>query len=168
MDLDAAVARLRDAKNEGNFSSIEGYRSVLEGQLLSLEQALQTSRAALVGAVAKSRSMRESLQDLPERIVVQEVQGLANTAKEQMRTELYRKELAKAGIESRYTESHPLREQIESEIAVAKAVYGDEAEMSQQTMGVNTAHQNFMVAILTEEATHRMEAARGHGSRRTT
>ena len=159
-ELDAAEVALRDAKNEGNLASIEGQRAVLEGQLLSLEQSLQVSRAALEGSRAKSEAMRESLSTLPERIVLEEVIGLTNTAKDQMRTELYRKQLAKAGIESRYTEDHPLRSQIQNEIDAATEVYGNENEISQQKMGVNVAHQNFKLAMLTEEAVHRMEVAR--------
>ncbi len=158
--LDAAIDRLRDAKNQASFASVDGQRLVLEGRLLALQQDLQNSQAALQGAVARERSMRESLSELPEMVVVEEVAGLTNTAKDQMRAELYRKQLDKAGIESRFTENHPFRAQIQQELAIASEVYGGENDLSQQKTGINTAHQEFKVALLTEQAAIAAEAAR--------
>lgn len=158
--LDAAIDRLRDAKNKANFASIDGQRLVLEGRLLALQQDLQTSQAALQGAVARERSMHESLNLLPEMVVVEEVAGLTNTAKDQMRAELYRKQLDKAGIESRFTENHPFRAQIQQEVEIASEVYGGENDLSQKKTGINTAHQEFKVALLTEQAAIAAEEAR--------
>ena len=158
--LDDAVLKLRDAKNEGNIASVEGQRQILEGRLLALEHALQAATATSSGSVAKAKAMEKSLQEIPERIVTEEVEGLANTAKSQMRAELFKKQLMKNSLAGVYTKDHPMRNQIEQEMSNAERLYGVESETSQQKTGVNEAHQNFKLSLLLEQSTSVAENAR--------
>jgi capsular exopolysaccharide synthesis family protein len=145
---------LRNLKDETGISSLEEQRRVILERIGTLEREIEHADSELASSKAKVEALRETLANLPETLLLQETTGYTNYGADQMRDRLYELQLKEQDLLSKYTEeSRPVRE-VRREIAEAQAVLDKEEQTrTQVTQGLNTAHQQIQLALLTEQAT---------------
>lgn len=147
-DLDASMAKLRDRKNEASLTSIGDQKAVLTERLKGIELGLLNSTSEFEGTTAKTADMTTTLASLPEHTFSQEVTGLTNTSRDEMRGQLYDLEVENAELMSKYTEDHPLMVKAREKLKQANGVYGKEQVSPQVTKAINAAYQQVRVAQL--------------------
>jgi uncharacterized protein involved in exopolysaccharide biosynthesis len=140
---------LKELKNKNSIASLLEQRSVLLKRIGDLQQEIEATQAALAGSSAKVWALNKTLTNLPENQVVQETTGVGDI----MRSRLYELQLKEQDLLSRYKEdSVPVRE-IRRQIAEAKALMDkEEGTRKQVTSGLNEAHKQVQVGLLTERA----------------
>lgn len=144
---------LRKLKNETGISSLDEQRRVILERMGALEQEIERTDSELASSKAKVGALQENLAKLPETLMLQKTTGFGNYGADQMRDRLYELQLKEQDLLSKYTEqSRPVRE-IQREITEAQALLDkEEPTRTQVTQGLNTAHQQVQLALLTEQA----------------
>ena len=153
-NLNDALEKLRDAKNELGILSIENQRQVLQEATIAVENRLAQSQASLAASRDKGAALRQKVKGLPERLATDEVQGIPNAAADSMRQDLYQLEIKEAELASRFTDEFPALVAVRAQIEAAKRPLSkEEHRRSQQTTGVNLVHDQLQVSLLSEEST---------------
>jgi polysaccharide biosynthesis protein PslE len=158
--LDDLMCKLRDVKNEAGISSIEDQKEVLTERLKNIENAISIAESDQKGTAARISAMQSSLDQIPERVLASEVDGLTNTSKDDMRSTLYRLELEYAELRSRLTEDNPSVLRKKRQLEEAREVLGTEQVDSQKTTSVSVTHQEVQVRHLIAKAEGASASAR--------
>ena len=158
--LDELMSKLRDVKNEAGISSIEDQKEVLTERLKNIEHAISEAESDQKGTAARINAMRSTLDQIPERVLASEVDGLTNTSKDDMRASLYRLELEYAELRSRLTAENPTVLRKKRQLEEAREVLGSEQVDSQKTTAVSVTHQEVQVRHLIAKAEGASASAR--------
>lgn len=102
-----ALADLRDAKNHGGMASIEGRRAALENQISTVEAQLHQVSADHAAALARLKSKRDAISNLPKPLLKQLVGGQPNDGLAQMRDRLFQLQVEQEELRSKFSDSHP-------------------------------------------------------------
>ena len=149
-----AEENLREIKNKTGIASLDEQRRVLVKRIGDLEQELEGTESALAASKAKVQVLRETLSGLPETLVTQETVGTPNQGADLMRARLYDLQLKEQELLSRFTENSKQVEEVRRQIAEAQGLLGkEERTRTQTTKGLNEAHKQVKLALVTEEAT---------------
>jgi capsular exopolysaccharide synthesis family protein len=143
---------LRNSKNETGVSSVEKQRQVVLDRMGSLEQEIGRTDAELASSRANVQALQNALAKLPETIVAEETTGFANLGADAMREQLFELQLEKQKLLSNFTRDSRMVEAVQREIVEAQALLDkEEAARTQVTRGLNAAHQQLLLALLTEQ-----------------
>lgn len=152
--LARAEENLRELKNRSGIASLDEQRRVLVKRIGDLEQELDGTTSTLAASMAKVQAMEKTLASLPETLVTQETTGNPNQGVDFMRARLYELQLKEQDILSRFTETSKPVEEIQRQIAEAKALLSrEEPSRTQVTRALNEAYRQVQVALLAEKAT---------------
>ena len=151
--LREATDRLRDAKNKIGLASIEGQRTILQGQIAAVKSETVTNSTALAASRSRIAALRSTLDKLPNRLVSQQVTGFPQDAAGQTKTRLYQLKIREQELLTQYAEQHPqviaVRRQIEQ--AQQLLASGNPAD-TQSTSAANPAYQQIFLKLLNEQA----------------
>jgi uncharacterized protein involved in exopolysaccharide biosynthesis len=115
---------------------------------------METTEVTLMASKARVQAMQKTLTSLPEIQVTQEITGNPNQGADLMRSRLYDLQLKEQDLLSRYTENSKVVKEIRRQIAEAMTLLAqEEPTRTQVTKGVNEAHKQIKLALLTEKAT---------------
>lgn len=149
-----AEENLREIKNKTGIASLDEQRRVLVKRIGDLEQELEGTESALAASKAKVQVLRKTLSGLPETLVTQETVGNPNQGADLMRARLYDLQLKEQELLSRFTENSKQVEEVRRQIAEAQGLLDkEERTRTQTTKGLNEAHNQVKLALVTEEAT---------------
>ena len=152
-ELDAAIGKLRDAKNEMGLLSIPVEQQAVQGQLSQIEAALLTNKASLASSEASSASLRKVVEKIPENLTTQQTTGFANGASDQMQQEYFKVLITLQEQESKLGNSHPLTEITRNQAQKLQKIVDKQAtERKQTTVGVNSSRQLLEIDLRREEA----------------
>ncbi|MEW4452974.1 GNVR domain-containing protein [Bremerella sp. JC817] len=129
---------LRDAKTNAGIASIDGKRNTVEGQIDKAELRLQEVEVSLSAVAAEVESLETSLQDVPEELLAQFVEGTPNDGLAAMRQRLFELRTQEKEILSKFTPSHP------EAIAISQLV----ADVEQALSEAEHNRANLMQAVL--------------------
>ena len=145
---------LREIKNKTGIASLNEQRLVLVKRIGDLEQELEGTESALAASKAKVQVLRKTLSGLPETLVTQETVGTPNQGADLMRARLYDLQLKEQELLSRFTENSEQVQEVRRQIAEAQGLLDkEERTRTQTTKGLNEAHKQVKLALVTEEAT---------------
>jgi len=145
---------LREIKNNTGIASLNEQRLVLVKRIGDLEQELEGTESALAASKAKLQVLRKTLSGLPETLVTQETVGTPNQGADLMRARLYDLQLKEQELLSRFTENSEQVQEVRRQIAEAQGLLDkEERTRTQTTRGLNEAHKQVKLALVTEEAT---------------
>jgi capsular exopolysaccharide synthesis family protein len=146
--------QLRDLRNRTGISSLEDQQRVLLDRIGTLETDIDRAEAAAASSQAKVRSLQATLATMPETVVTASTSGIGNYGVDLMRDRLYQLQLREQDLASKYTDESRQLQEVRRQIAEAQAMLSkEEPSRTQVTQGLNVAHQQVKLALLTEEAT---------------
>jgi uncharacterized protein involved in exopolysaccharide biosynthesis len=147
-----AARRLQDAKNAMGLISIEAQKKLLEEESGRIESELVAATTAHSAATAKVQRLEESIQEMPERVRAQEVQGNPNNALDTMRAKLYELELLERELGSKFTAAHPQVIAVREQVREAREVLASqEPKRTLFTTTVNPNREKLQLELLTQQ-----------------
>jgi uncharacterized protein involved in exopolysaccharide biosynthesis len=143
--LQAAQAKLCDAKNRAHLASSEARRTALENQVSSVETQIQRSQAEFSATEAKIATLNETAGALPEAILRQMVGGTPNDGLANMREQFFQLKVRQEEVRSKYTALHP----------AAIALGGQIREVDVDLKHDNPVRQEIIVALSARDVANR-------------
>lgn len=144
---------LQDLKNKTGISSLEEQQRVILEHTGTLETEIDRAEAELASSQARVQSLRQTLAGTPQTVVLASTTGFGNYAVDLMRDRLYALELREQDLASKYTDESRQLQEVRRQIAEAQELLSKEQPArTQVTNGLNVAHQQIEVALLTEQA----------------
>ncbi len=125
-EYQAALAELRDAKNHGGMASIEGRRSALENQISAVEAQIHQVAAEHAAAMARLKSKRGSIENLPKPLLKQLVGGQPNDGLAQMRDRLFQLQVQQEELRSKFSDNHPNIASVNKQVQELKDILSSE------------------------------------------
>ena len=155
--LRARVAQLekelQDLKDKTGISSLEEQQRVVLERTGTLETEVDRTEAGLASSQARVQSLRQTLASTPQTVVTASTSGVGNYAVDLMRDRLYALQLREQDLASKYTDESRQLQEVRRQIAEAQGLLSKEQPArTQVTNGLNVAHQQVEVALLTEQA----------------
>jgi uncharacterized protein involved in exopolysaccharide biosynthesis len=148
-----AAKQLQDAKNAMGLISIEAQKKLLEEESGRIESELVAASTAHSAASAKVQQLDLSVQEMPERVRAQEVEGNPNNALDAMRAKLYELELLERELGSKYTAAHPQMIAVREQVREAREVLASqEPKRTLFTTTVNPNREKLQLELLTQQA----------------
>jgi len=133
--LASAERRLRDLKNETGIAAAAEQQRIVVARIGQLKDELMRTEAALQASIAEARGLRESLGGLAKLNVIGRTTGLPNQPADEVRQQVYQLQLREQELLSKYTEEHFEVQQVQRQLAAARAVLGSR----QKPVGTQTA-----------------------------
>jgi uncharacterized protein involved in exopolysaccharide biosynthesis len=151
--LDAAVAKLRDAKDASSVMAISVEQQAAQSQLTQVEAASLAADAAVASSEATLVDQRRTLSNIPERVMTEQTGGFPNPAADGMRQEYFKLQASLHEMEAKMQADHPLLQAArEQSKALEKIVDAQPLERSQTTTGANPSRQTLDLEMHREEA----------------
>jgi len=150
--LAGSERELRDLKNATGLASLEQQREIQLKRAGQIEEDSLKAQAELAAVRAEIDARRKKLAVLPETIVTSEATGMANSARDVMREQLYALQLKEKSLLSQYQEDTFFIKSIRAEVAAAQAELDREPRLPHVTTGRNEAHQDMHRALLDQES----------------
>ena len=133
---------LMEVKNRNGLVTIEGQQLLLEQQIQSVQLEKLGVDTTLAEVQTRILALERAAEKISETKITQNVSGLPNEARDQMRTLLYELEVAEKQATSYLTPNHPKLTAIREQIANAtEVVEGQQDEREQVTEGINPIRQ---------------------------
>ncbi|TWU20864.1 GumC family protein [Bythopirellula polymerisocia] len=150
--LASAEQKLRDLKNKFGIVTIGARQLTLSKQLEQVETDLLSTASAIAGSKAKIQALRQSLAEIPERLVTEETTESSQAA-DTMRNTLYDLQIREQELSAKHTDQHPLVMAIRHQAAEAKRLLNEEEKRRvQPTSSLNPANQQQKLALFAELA----------------
>ncbi len=102
-----ARRELQTARNELGWLSVESAETTLRERIVNLELALDDAESNLADSESLVLALGQRLEEVSEWIPMEITKGLANNAKDSMRTALYGEQMKKGEELARVTPNHP-------------------------------------------------------------
>lgn len=153
-EIDATTQEFRDAKNRAGLTSLEGGRAVLGQELSALQARRSEVRASLAASEARIEALEQTLEDLPPRSTADVVNGLPDSAVDNMRAAFYSLQMRESELASQLTDDHPSLKEVRRQLAEADRIVQEEEQRtrSQETASVNPSWQQVQMGLLEERA----------------
>lgn len=140
--MEDARQKLSTAKNKFGIITISGQQRNIEQQIQTIELNLLSVDAGLAEAKARVLSLSTQAEKTDDTRVTQNVSGLPNPARDNMRTLYYEIEVEKNRLSAMYTEDHPLVLAANIQLANAiEAVENEDKYRKEVTLGLNPLRQ---------------------------
>jgi len=151
-DLTRAEKELRDLKDETGFASVEEQRRIMATRIGRLEDELIETTAAKAATESEVQALRATLAGLPESQVTSRITGVADEGTDGMREQFYALQLKEREMAAKYTDAHPLMQEIRHQIAGALEVLNqEERTRSEVTTGPARPFEEVQLALLSKE-----------------
>ncbi len=151
--LREASTELRDAKNDIDLVSIEGERKHIEQHKGMLQTQITTARSELAAVEAAIVAEARLLDELPQRMLTQEVSRLPDDPFGATRKRLFELRIRERELLAKYTERHPLVVSVRAQVNQAEEILAAQSTPSgPQTNAVNPTYQQLSVKLLNNKA----------------
>ena len=161
-----AAAALQALKNEIGFASIDQHRQLLESRMNRVRDQLSDAETQLATVNAKTLSLDELVQSLPENKVSEKEAGHANIALDGMRQQLYNLEVEERESTARLTENHPKLTALRKQLNDARQILTTlESRRVLTKTGINTERETLHLALLQSQAEAKSLAAKADSLR---
>jgi uncharacterized protein involved in exopolysaccharide biosynthesis len=149
--LDEALEAVRSAKNEYGLSDIDERRKTLESQFGAVELDRLTTEQQLAGAEARIADLERQIASLPERLVASK-RSVPNQGADLLRQQLFALQVKSMDLASRYSESHPMVQAVNNQLAEAKTILAEQAdERVETTDDLNPIHRALLLELKREQ-----------------
>lgn len=139
-------------KNKYGIVTISARQLTLSKQLEQVETDVLSTASAIAGANAKIQALRQSLEEIPERLVTEEITE-ASQAADTMRNTLYDLQIREQELSAKHTDQNPLVMAIRQQVAQAQKLLSEEDKRRvQPTSSLNPANQQQKLALFAELA----------------
>lgn len=150
--VDELELGLLEFKNSSGLSDLGPQRQAQIAQIAALESALLETSTKHEAAREDIRIRRSLLAEQPSEIKLSETTGLASSAAQGMREQLYNLEIREKELISRLRADHPELVQVQKQLKDAKSTLKQEADLKQVTIGLNESFREIEAAMLNQQA----------------
>jgi polysaccharide biosynthesis protein PslE len=148
----AAVAKVRKAKDDWKILTFEGKRKNCETTIADIESKRLTAAAELSSSEARIKDLTASIASLPERIPTQSVNS-PNAGADLMRQELYKVQSREQELLTKFSEKHPQVLAIRSTVVDLQKILAEQGDTrTAETTAVNPSRQSLELSLLNEQA----------------
>ncbi len=148
--LETARIALEEFKNATGILESTQQRTVLIERIAKLKSDILLSEATEAALRTEVEKLAEELTEMPASIAMSETVGAGNEGADGMRQELFRLEVERENLASRFTEAHPRMKEIERQLKQAKSLLQTaESQRKESVIGPNRIHQE--TAIVYEQ-----------------
>ncbi|MFN3193520.1 MAG: GumC family protein [Aureliella sp.] len=148
IELDTARVALEDFKNQTGILESTQHRTVLIERIAKLQADLLMSESNAAALDVEVRRLEDGLGRMSETTTMAVTVGAGNEGVDGMRQELYRLEVQREQLASKYTDDHPFIQQIEEQVQEAKTILAAaEADRRESIQGPNQVYQETSVAL---------------------
>ncbi|HEX4412592.1 MAG TPA: hypothetical protein VH107_03120 [Lacipirellulaceae bacterium] len=159
--LTAGQDALRDCKNKFGISTIESRRTVFAEQLKDIELQRLSTQRELAYSDAEIADLTKAIASLQPELVTNRVNGFANEGKDLMRAKLYELEIEESKLRAKYSDGHPLLEQIQKQRKEAEALLKDMPDdRTQTTAALNPNQKQLEFDLIQAKAKKEAQQAR--------
>jgi uncharacterized protein involved in exopolysaccharide biosynthesis len=151
-DLREQELGLRDYKDSHGLASLTAQRDAHVGIIAALQSDLLRARAEQSAAQAEVDLRRKQLRDQPAMVVTEQTTGQPQTAKQTLRERLYELEVREQELAARLKPDAPQIVQIQTQIAEARRIMGEEQINTETKKGLSQTHQAAELALQEREA----------------
>lgn len=142
--LIAAREKLQRAKTDSNLVTIDGQQKLLESQLSKVRDGMIDVESEIASLTSRVETYETMLAGFDETII-EEVSGIANEGRDNMRTALFELEVLEKDLRSKYNDGHPKLMAIERQVAQAAAIVEDQTrDRKEVTRSINPAYQQLV------------------------
>ncbi len=120
--LETARIALEEFKNATGILESTQQRTVLIERIAKLKSDILLSEATEAALRTEVEKLAEELTEMPASIAMSETVGAGNEGADGMRQELFRLEVERENLASRFTEAHPRMKEIERQLKQAKSL----------------------------------------------
>ncbi len=150
-ELKEAEQRLRDAKSANGIVTVASNQLTLSKEIELVEMDLLVTSAAIATSQAKIKALIASLEQIPDRLVVEEI-AESSYAADEMRKTLYELQIQERALTAKHTDEHPLVVAIREQVGASQKVLDAEKKQRiQPTRSLNPASQQQKLALLAEQ-----------------
>ncbi len=149
-------------KNRTGVADLDKQRELQIARISQLENAQLTALSELEGVRSEIDSRRELLASQPNEVQLQATTGLASSAAEGMREQLFSLQIREKELLTRYEPTHPRVQQIKEQIEAAQTTMQNEDALTQRTVGLNQNRQSMESALMNQVAIASSLAARNN------
>jgi len=151
--LTQSETELMNLKNQTGVSSVAEQQRVVMSRIGTLKQEIDQTDAALASSVAAAEALQQTMTDVPKTIVTEETTGFPNLSADEMRKQLFERQLEELKLMTSFTDESITVKAIHKEIAEAQALLAkEEPNLTQVTRGISKAYEQLESALLTEKA----------------
>ncbi len=158
-ELDDLKGLVEAFKNKHNLASLEQQRSLHLSRINELETQLAGVASDLASVQAEVTERIRRSAEIPQMVIVQEVDGQANTAEDGMREKLYELQVEEKRLSSVFSDSPQLRT-VRSQIENARKVLDQENSRTQVAKGRNPAREAMEMTLLVQQTRMKALAAK--------
>ncbi|MFO7596311.1 MAG: GumC family protein [Desulfocurvibacter africanus] len=151
--LKAKQQELEAFKGRFKLAAIQSQTQLLIESIEGLQNRIDETNASIEASQARIDAQRRALQGRSETIVLNRVEGRANTAAEGIKQQLLELRLREIDLSSRYADSYRPLVQVREQIRVAREALADEQKVGGEiTTGIDPNVQALQLAMRTEQA----------------
>jgi uncharacterized protein involved in exopolysaccharide biosynthesis len=151
--LQEAERELRDMKEETGLVAPDEQRQLVAGQVAGLKDELAATAREMAGSKASIEKLAQALGSIPRTVTAEEIDGALNQGTDMMRQQFYALQLQQEGVLAKYTDSHPLAGPLRQQRdAAAEILLREDPKRRETRQGINPAHQEAELALLTERS----------------
>jgi capsular exopolysaccharide synthesis family protein len=145
--------QLRDYKNDTGVSSVTEQQQVILNRIGSLRQDIDQTDAALASSVALVEALQQTLAEVPEIVVTEKTTGFPNLSADEMRKQLFERQLEELKLRTSFTEESGIVKAIREEIDNAQELLSrQEPNRTQITRGLSKTYEELQSALFSEQA----------------
>jgi uncharacterized protein involved in exopolysaccharide biosynthesis len=150
-ELDGALERVRNTKNELGITTVEQRRASLEAQFNAVELDRLTTEQQLATSQARIADLERRLGETPERLVA-EKKSVPNQGADLLRQQLYALQVKVMELQAKYKDTHPLLVAAKEQLAQAKAEMARQVgERTETTDNINTIYRDLSLELKREQ-----------------
>lgn len=152
-NLDEARAKLQKAKNEYKLVTIEGTQKMLEEQLTRVRDGLLEVETEIAAKGSRIQAFDKILKHSISATITEETSGMANEARDQMRSQLFALEVTEKDLRSKLTPEHPRLVAVQRQLEEARSIVGGTIDERKEVReSANPAHQQLSEYFLLDQA----------------
>lgn len=151
--LAAKQQDLEDFKMRHQLASIQDQTQLLIESIENLQNGINETNASILASEAKVEAQQKALAGRSETIVLNRVEGRANTAAEAIKGDLLQLRLREIDLAARYSDNYRPLMQVREQIRAAERALAEEQRVGGEiTTGIDPNVQALRLALETEQA----------------
>lgn len=150
--LDDSIAALQAAKSEMGLANIDQRRATLEEQYSAVELDRLATDREKAATQARITDLERQLAETPEWLVDSK-KSVPNQGADLLRDQLYALQVKALDLKARYSDTHPLVQAVNAQLADAQKVMNEQtAERVETTDNINPIHRQLALDLKQQEA----------------
>ncbi len=143
---------LKNLKNKTGTASIQDQRLILLQRIGGIQTDLEGTESAAAASAARVKALKASLARLPGTLQKEETMGMAMSAADGMRKQIYDMQLKEQELLSTFTENSIPVQEVRRQLREGRALLSKAEQTKQVTRAISDNYQKIQLDLLEEES----------------